>query len=463
LSGQPAARAAIAAGDVLDLESELAEASTPRRTLARDIGARFRPVGVEEADRESPSFSWAAFFAALGVARPERFSLAMPAFHARVAELLQTTTPSVWRAYLRFHTVDGAAPYLGGAYARQHHRFHDAVLRGRLAPLPRWKRVLRAIDTHAGEAMGELYVAANFPADAKRRIVDLVEHLRRALAVRLERLDWMSDATREHALRKLAALGVKVGYPDRWRDSSGLVTSPASLYANILAARAFDRRRRVAQLGQPVDRALWPIPPQTVNAGYDPQRNEIVFPAAILAPPFFDAAADAALNYGGIGAVIAHEMTHGFDDQGSRFDADGRFRSWWLAEDRLRFEALAERLVERFDGSDVDGRLTLGENIADVGGLAIAFDALRDAIAGRDDPMIDGCSQTQRFFLNWAVIWRQNLTPEEARLRRSTDVHAPARIRANAAPAELGGYAEAFDCRSGDAMARSADARIRIW
>jgi putative endopeptidase len=317
--------------------------------------------------------------------------------------------------------------------------------------------------------MGELYVARCFALESKRAVRAIAEELRSALRVRLENLDWMGDTTRRAALRKLSALNFKIGYPDRRRDWSDLATNTHSLYANVQAARRFEQRERVARIGQPVDRSLWSMPAQRVNAGYDPQRNEVVFPAAILAPPFFDPEADVSLNYGGIGAVIAHEMIHAFDDQGSRFDADGRLENWWTADDRARFDALAARMIERFDmqtagGSDrVDGRLTLGENIADFGGLAVACDALRNVSAGVADPLLDGYTQTQRFFLNWAVLWRQNLTLGESYFRISNDTHAPAGVRANSAAANLAAYADAFACRPDDPMGVAANERINIW
>lgn len=468
LSGMAAGRAVLCAGDVIDFETELARSSLSRRALARDVGARFRPIDVDAADREGVAFSWSALFDAMGVARPARFSLAMPTFHAKAADMLLTASPAIWRAYLRYHVVDDAAQYLGGVFAHQHHRFHADALRGRSAQQARWKQVLGAIDEHVGEAMGELYVARSFSNDAKRQMLQLVEHLRGALAARLENLEWMSVETRRHALDKLAALNVKVAYPDRWRSWAGLATTPRSLYANVLAARAFNQRWRTSQIGTRTDRGRWPMPPQTVNAGYDPQRNDIVFPAAILAPPFFDPRADPALNYGGIGAVIAHEMIHGYDDQGSRFDAHGRFRDWWLPGDRERFDRLTARLANRFDHVEthdgrLDSQLTLGENIADFGGLAVAFDALEKALECGSDPMIDGYTQRQRFFLNWAVIWRQSLTSEEATLRLATDTHAPARIRANAAPSNLPAYAQAFGCAAHDPMQSAPEDRIPIW
>ncbi|HEY6984986.1 MAG TPA: M13 family metallopeptidase [Rhodanobacteraceae bacterium] len=455
------------ADDVLGFETRLAAASTSRRTLARDIGARYRPIDIEAADRAMPLFPWSLFFRALGIEPPGRFSLAMPDFHAAVNESLRALPASIWRAYLRFHTIDDAARFLDDEFFLAHHRFHGEVLRGRKTPAPRWKRVVETIDSQVGEAMGQLFVARSFAPAAKQQVLGIAETLRAALRARLEHVPWMSDETRHGALAKLESLTFKIGYPDKWRDWSTLATSPRSLYDNALAARGLEHQQRVERIGQPTDRTLWPMPPQTVNAGYDPQRNEIVFPAAILAPPFFDPAADVPLQYGGIGAVIAHEMIHGYDDQGSRFGADGSFSDWWTSQDRERFDALTTRLIERFDrwpagGCDpLDGRLTLGENVADFGGLAVACDALLDACRGSDDPMIDGHPRLQRFFFAWATLWRQNLTFAEACFRLRNDPHAPASVRANAAPANLAAYADAFDCHPGDPM--HVAERIGIW
>lgn len=457
------------ADDVLAFETTLAAASTSRRELARDIAVRFRPVDIEAADRATPHFRWTRFFQTLGVAAPTRFSLAMPDFNAVVDALLVSAPTAVWRAYLAFHTIDAASPYLGRDLEQQHHDFHRRTLRGQKSAAPRWRHVVEAIDAHASEAMGRLYVARCFSADSKRLVESIAENLRAAFRVRLEALDWMSEASTRAALRKLSALRFRIGHPERWRDLSGLVTDSRSLHANVLAARRFEQRERIAHIGRRTDRTRWTMPPQAVNARYDPQRNEVVFPAAMLAPPFFDPDADAALNYGGIGAVIAHELTHAFDDQGSRFGASGRFENGWTSEDRARFDALAGCMSAHFDampaigGERIDGRLTLGENIADFGGLAVAFDALARATARTRDPMIDGYTQAQRFFFSWATIWRQNLTLGEASFRLRHDRHAPAGIRANAAAANLDAYLRAFQCSAADPMHVGPDDRVAIW
>jgi putative endopeptidase len=462
--------AATLAEDVLALEARLAEATPPRRELARDVERRYRPTTIDAADTRTPHFRWSAFFREIGIEPPATFSLAEPAFFAAMDRALRDVPPPVWRAYLAHHAIDFAAPHLGGDLADAHHVFHGETLRGqRIAP-PRWKRVLATIDAEAGDAMGRLYVERCFAPESKRALAALCETLREAFAQRIERLDWMSAPTRAAAVRKLAALRFDVGYPEQWRDFSPLRTTPRSLFANVVAARDFAQQDRVARIGRPIDPARWPMPPQTINARYDPQRNAVIFPAALLAPPFFDPDADAAINFGGIGAVIAHEMTHAFDDQGSRFGADGRFENWWTPEDRARFDALAERMIARFDtfaaGDDdvVDGRLTLGENIADFGGLAIAYDALQHHTAGIDDLHRDGYTRTQRFFFAWATLWRQSLTLSETYFRARHDAHAPAALRANAAAINLDEYTKALGCTSGDnpMLAKPCD-RIVIW
>ena len=299
----------------------------------------------------------------------------------------------------------------------------------------------------------------------------LVENLSAALKVRLDKLDWMGDQTRVRALEKWASFTPKIGYPDKWRSWDGLQTTGEGYLANMQAARAFNYRYVLDKIGKPVDRTEWGMTPQTVNAYYNATRNEIVLPAAILQPPFFDAKADPALNYGGIGAVIGHEMMHGYDDSGSQFDARGNFDSWWTAEDRKLFEQRADRLVAQFDGyeavpgKNVKGRLTLGENIGDLGGLTVAYDALQMAL--KENPganaEVDGMTQDQRFFANWATVWRRNFTDGELRVRLETDSHAPANFRAVGAPSNMPAFAAAFGCKAGDPMVRAEDQRIAIW
>ena len=470
LSGTGADDAARQAQAVLDFETRLAKASLSRIEL-RDPATRYNPVSATGANQVTPNFDWTALFDTLKVPAAEKFSLAQPQFFAELDKMLVDTPVQDWQAYLRFHAIDDAAPYLAAPFEQANFGFYSQTLRGQKEMLPRWKRVLGSVNNAMGEALGQLYVQAAFPAQSKEQMQQLVDNLSAALKTRLENLDWMGDDTRRRALEKWASFTPKIGYPDKWRSWDGLQTGGDSYLANMQAARAFNYRYMLDKIGKPVDRSEWGMSPQTVNAYYNSTRNEIVFPAAILQPPFFDPDADPALNYGGIGAVIGHEMMHGYDDSGSQFDARGNFDSWWTPEDRKAFEARADRLVAQFDGYEaipgkhVKGRLTLGENIGDLGGLTVAYDALQQALKDRPEANveIDGMSQDQRFFANWATVWRRNFTDGELRVRLETDPHAPANFRANGTPSNMPAFAQAFDCKVGDRMVRDDADRIVIW
>ena len=470
LSGVDAAQAKEQARAVMEFETRLAKASLSRIEL-RDPAKRYNPVSAADADRQTPNFSWTALFDTLKVPAKDKFSLAQPGFFAEVDKMLADVPASTWQAYLRFHTVDNAAPYLSKAFEQANFDFFSKTLRGQQEMQPRWKRVLESVNGAMGEALGQLYVDAVFPAESKVAMQHLVENLSAALKTRLENLPWMGEETRKKALEKWASFTPKIGYPDKWRDWSGLATSGDSYLGNMQAARAFNYRYMLDKIGKPVDRTEWGMTPQTVNAYYNATKNEIVFPAAILQPPFFDAKADPALNYGGIGAVIGHEMMHGYDDSGSQFAANGNFDNWWTDADRSAFNGRTDQLVAQFDGYEalpgvnVKGKLTLGENIGDLGGLTVAYDALQMAL--KEDPSknvaIDGYSQDQRFFMNWATVWRRNFTEGELRVRLNTDPHAPANFRANGAPSNMPSFAAAFQCKAGDAMVRGDDKRVVIW
>ena len=468
LSGVAAADAADQAAKVVALETRLARASKSSVELSRDVSLYYNPVSLADADKLTPNFSWSAFFASQGIDAPSTFSLAIPGFHQEVSAALADTDVATWQAYLRFHTVDDAAPYLSADFVTASYEFYGKTLNGQAEQTPRWKKVLGSIESGAGEAMGQLYVQVAFPAESKAKMEALVANLSTALKGRIENLAWMSGETKEKALAKLATFTPKIGYPDKWRDLSGLTTSRDSYLDNVRRAAAFNYRFNLSQIGKPVDRTEWGMTPQTVNAYYNPLANEIVFPAAILQPPFFDPNADDALNYGGIGAVIGHEMTHGFDDQGSRFGATGNFENWWTEADAKGFAALTGKLVNQFDQykvgeQHVNGTLTLGENIADLGGLATAYDAYKAATAGQDVAPVDGMSGDQRFFANWATVWRTKYTAENAKVRLATDSHAPAQYRASGAPSNLPAFAAAFSCKAGDPMVRQGDDQIVIW
>jgi putative endopeptidase len=469
LSGVPAADAAQQAKDVVAFETRLAGVSKSREDLSRDVSLYYNPVSPADADALAPNFPWTRFFESQGVETPEMFSLAMPDFHKEVSTMIAEVPVEQWQSYLRFHAVDKASPYLSDAFVQQNYQFYGRTLRGQKEIQPRWKRVLGTIERQAGEALGQMYVEVAFPAESKARMQELVGNLSEALKVRIENLEWMGDETKAKAMEKWAAFTPKIGYPDKWRDWSGLSTGRDSYIGNVMAANEFTYKWQLSKIGEPVDRTEWGMSPQTVNAYYNPLANEIVFPAAILQPPFFDPDADDALNYGGIGAVIGHEMIHGYDDQGSRFGASGNFENWWTDADAQGFAARTAKLVEQFDayeaapGLKVNGRLTLGENIADLGGLAVAYDAMKRATAGQPDPMVDGYTRDQRFFMNWATVWRRNFTPEELKVRLATDSHAPANFRAIGAPSNLPAFAQAFGCRPGQPMVRDGEDRIVIW
>ena len=470
LSGVDAAQAKTQAQAVMDFETRLAKASLSRIEL-RDPAKRYNPVSAAEADKLTPNFSWTALFDTLKVPAAQKFSLAQPAFFGEVDKMLTEVPASTWQAYLRFHTVDDAAPYLSSAFEKANFDFYGTTLRGQKEMQPRWKRVLESVNTSIGEGLGQLYVDAVFPAESKEQMQHLVENLSVALKARLEKLEWMGEDTRKKALEKWASFTPKIGYPDKWRDWSGFETNADSYLGNMQAARAFNYRYMLNKIGKPVDKTEWGMTPQTVNAYYNATKNEIVFPAAILQAPFFDAKADPALNYGGIGAVIGHEMMHGYDDSGSQFAANGNFDNWWTDSDRKAFTGRTDQLVAQFDGYEslpgvnVKGKLTLGENIGDLGGLTVAYDALQMAL--KENPKanvaVDGHTQDQRFFMNWATVWRRNFTDGELRVRLNTDPHAPANFRANGAPSNMPAFAQAFECKPGDAMVRADDKRVVIW
>ncbi|WP_407060811.1 M13 family metallopeptidase [Agrilutibacter terrestris] len=469
LSGVAAADAAKQAKDVIAFETRLAKVSKSSEELSRDVSLYYNPVSPADADKLAPNFAWTKFFESQGVAVPKMFSLSIPAFHAEVSKMLADVPAAQWQSYLRFHTVDKASPFLSDAFVQENYEFYDKTLKGQKELKERGKRVLDTVENQAGEALGQMYVKVAFSPESKARMQELVKNLSEALKARIEKLDWMGDETKKKAMEKWASFTPKIGYPDKWRDWTGLATSRDSYIGNVLAANQFNYKWQLGKIGKPVDRTEWGMPPQMVNAYYNPLQNEIVFPAAILQPPFFDPNADDATNYGGIGAVIGHEMTHGYDDQGSRFGATGNFENWWSDADAKGFSSRTDKLINQFNGYEaapgahVNGKLTLGENIADLGGLATAYDAMKKATEGKDDPKTDGLTRDQRFFLNWGTVWRRNFTPEALKVRLATDPHAPANFRAIGAPSNLPAFAAAFSCKAGQPMVREGDKQVVIW
>ncbi len=454
------------AEQIIGLEARLARASVSRRELARNVALRYNPLSVADADRLHPAFCWRRFFSSQHLF-PERFSLAIPAFHVELGVMLRELPAATWRAYLRYRQFDDAAPCLGGVPSHVHARFHWQRLRGARSPMPRWKQALISLNQQVGEAMGKLYAGKFCREPIQAEIRNMIENMRAAMRNRIETVDWMTPATKRAATDKLERMRAQIGKPSHWRDWSGLAIGRDNWYENVREAQKFNRRWLVGLLNRPVDHRQWSMTPQTVNARYDPLRNEVVVPAALLQAPLFDSRADVAVNYGRLGAIIAHEMTHGFDDQGSRFGPDGRFENWWTDADRANFETRARRLADAVSESTVsdepiDGNLTLGENIADLGGLAVAADALQGWIAAcaKPDPMIAGYTRMQWLFFCWAALWRQKMAAPESRLRRTMDTHAPGPLRANLAASENRRFHEAF---ASEPARPATQAGLGIW
>ena len=470
LTGSKAADAKKEAGQVFAFEARLAKASLLPVALRKPEN-QYHFVSLADADKGSPNLSWSKFFVAQKADIKNGFSLSQPIFFAEVEKMIADVPAAQWRSYLRFHAIDSASPYLSKPFAEAHFTFNNKTLNGQKEQEPRWKRVLSAINETMGMALGEIYVTKAFPPESKARAVELVNNVKDALKTRIEHLDWMSGATKQKALEKWATFLPKIGYPDKWRDWTGVTISPDNYFGNLLAATQFDYNYDIAKIGKPTDRLEWGMTPQTVNAYYNPTDNTINFPAAILQPPFFDSQADDAINYGGIGAVIGHEASHGFDDEGSQFDAQGNNADWWTKDDLTKFEARTAKLVAQFNayeplpGKYVNGELTLGENIADLGGINVSYDALRIALKKNpsEDKKIDGYTPDQRFFLNFARIWRGSVLAKRQEVLLNVDPHSPSQFRATGAPSNMPAFADAFKCKAGDAMVRDDAKQVKIW
>jgi predicted metalloendopeptidase len=468
LLGDAPESALVGAQAVMALETKLALGALPRVKL-RNPYASYHKMKTAEALAKTPAVDFKTYFAGTAAPAFDDINLAHPEFFKGFEAALTTVPIADWQTYLRWHLVRSTAPYLSDAFVQEDFSFNGKILSGTTELKPRWKRVVGTVDGAVGEALGQLYVAEYFPPESKARMLKLVEDLRFSLRDRLSKLEWMDDATRAKAIEKLNAFTVKIGYPDKWEDYSDVTVARGSYLANVLSARAHDRARSLRKIGGPVDRAEWGMTPPTVNAYYNSSNNEIVFPAAILQPPFFDPKADDALNYGGIGVVIGHEMTHGFDDSGRKSDAQGNLNDWWTAECTEKFNARAAGIVSQFaaytvlDGLHVNGELTQGENIADLGGLRVAYGALQRALEGQSRAAIDGFTPEQRFFLSYATIWRVNYRPESLRLQVNTDPHSPGQFRANGPLSNLDEFAAAFDVPEGAPMRRPAADRVTIW
>jgi len=464
--GDEAEAAREAAERILALETRLAEACYTNEQL-RDVNLTMNRHTVDSLDELMPAFGLAGFVRELGVTSAS-VNIDNAGFFTALETTLAETPTETLRDYLRWNLVRAYASSLSPAFADESFDFFGRTLGGQQQQRPRWKRVLDAASADIGEQVAQLYVAAAFPEHAKHRCEQMVDQLLVAMGDAIRGAEWMTDDTKPQALEKLAGFTYKIGYPDEWRDYSALSIGRTSHAENRMACAAFEHHRQLSRLGEPVDTREWAMPAHSVNAYYHPLLNEVVFPAGILQPPFFYAEADDAVNYGAIGTVIGHEITHGFDDRGSHFDAKGALRDWWTEADRAEFDSRAQVLVDQFDAYEVaedlhvNGRLTLGENIADLGGLTIALGALRKVLPS-DALLVDGLTPEQRFFLSWATVWRTNYTDEYARLLVNIDPHSPARARVNAPLANLPAFAAAFQIAEGTPMVRPAELRAHIW
>ncbi|MEV4263054.1 M13-type metalloendopeptidase [Kribbella sp. NPDC049584] len=456
------------AARILELETRIADGHWDR-VKDRDVQLTYNKLDRAGLEELTPGFDWSTWLAGAGVPESAFAQVVVrePDFLTAAAAALQEVELDRWKEWLSWRIVHSAAPLLSQAFVDENFAFYGKTLTGAPELRERWKRGVGAVEQSLGEALGKLYVAEHFPPSAKARMVDLVQNLVAAYRQRIEALDWMGPETRQRALDKLGAFVPKIGYPDEWKDYSALEVDPTDLFGNVRRSVAVETARDLAKLGQPVDRNEWKMTPQTVNAYYNPRMNEIVFPAGILQPPFFDLDADDATNYGAIGAVIGHEIGHGFDDQGSRYDGDGNLNDWWTDEDRAAFEQRTDKLVAQYDalepaetpGKKVNGKLTLGENIGDLGGLSIAYAAYQLSQAGAE-PDETG---SERFFAAWAHAWATKTRPEEAARRLTIDPHSPPEFRCNAVVKNIDAFHATYDVQEGDGMWLAPDERVRIW
>jgi putative endopeptidase len=467
LAGTDEAAAKSQAEKVYNIEKQLAAVSMTRLEQ-RDPHKIYNKMDVAGIQKVSPEIDWSKHFQAIGLENPGEFIVGQPAFMAELGKMLNTVSVDDWKVYLKWQVINSLDSYLTKAFVDQAFDFFGKTLTGQKADRPRWKKVQGATDYALSEAIGQMYVQKYFPAEAKQRMLDLVGNLKVSLGERIQKLDWMSDETKAKAQDKLAAINVKIGYPDKWRDYSALEVSTDSYVSNVLRARNFEFKHMIGKVNKPVDRAEWMMPPQMVNAYYNPSMNEIVFPAAILQPPFFFMHGDDAVNYGAIGVVIGHEMTHGFDDQGRQYDKVGNLADWWTEEDTQRFNERTKVLVDQYNNYTVidtmkaDGQLSLGENIADLGGLNIALTALKKVQTGNEKP-IDGFTPDQRFFLAYAHLWAQNIRDEEIIRRTKEDVHSLGRFRVIGPLRNMPEFHQAYNVKEGDYMFLKDTERAAIW
>ncbi len=466
LAGQP--NADKRARRVLTMETSIAQKQWSR-VQNRNRDKTYNRYAVQKLESLTPDFDWTSYLHQAGADKATDVIVRQPDYLTSFNKLFKRFSVDDWKTYLTLKTLSHFAGYLNHDFVQTSFDFYGKTLSGTPQMRPRWKRGVSVTEGALGEVLGRIYVQKHFKPAAKKRMKQLVNNLIAAYGERLKQVDWMSEPTKKEALKKLSKFTAKIGYPDKWRDYSGLEVKKDDLVGNIIRSDRFDYAYNLNKLGKPVDRGEWGMYPQTVNAYYNPSMNEVVFPAAILQPPFFNMEADEAVNYGGIGAVIGHELTHGFDDQGSKSDGDGNLRNWWTKEDRRRFEGLTQKLVKQYssyvpiDTLHLNGKLTLGENIADLGGVTIAYEAYHRSLNGKPAPVIDGLSGDQRFFMGWAQVWKRKYRDSELRRRIFTDPHSPSEFRANGVLMNFSPFYKAFDVKPGDKMYKAPEERIVIW
>ena len=469
LLGNDEATAKANADAVMKIETRLAK-SQFTNLENRDVQRLYNKLSIDEIAAISSGIDWKAYLNNMGYPAIDSINVGQLSYITELSKALNEISVDDWKTFFRWKLIDNTAPFLSSDFVNQNFEFFSKELSGQKQMQPRWKKVLNATSGALGEAIGQLYVQRYFPPEAKQKMLDLVNNLRAALAIRINHLTWMTEPTKKAALEKLDAFRVKIGYPDKWKDYSKLEITKDSYVGNVLNANKFAFVRNMDKVGKPVDKTEWQMTPQTVNAYYSPNGNEIVFPAAILQPPFFNMDADDAVNYGAIGVVIGHEMSHGFDDQGSQYDKDGNLKNWWADEDAKKFKAQTEKLIEQFDGFvaidtlHVNGKLTIGENLGDFGGLTISLEAFRIAMKGKDmDAKIDGFTPMERFFISYATIWRGNMRDQELMRRLRGDVHSPGKYRVNGGLFNIPEFYETFDIKKTDKLYRSPEQRPVIW
>ncbi|HVS92507.1 MAG TPA: M13 family metallopeptidase [Mucilaginibacter sp.] len=467
LTGTSADEADKNATTIINIETALAKSQMARVEM-RDPNKTYNKMAVADFDKETPHLTWSQLLPEMKLNKVDTVIVAQPNFFKDADALLASTPVADWKVYLDWNMLKGSAGALSSPFVKANFEFSSA-LSGQKVQTPRNERMANLVDGSIGELLGQLYVEKYFTPAAKQYMVNLVNNLKGVLGDRIKRLDWMSEATKEHALKKLNAFTVKIGYPDKWQSYAGLEIERHDYYGNLKRISKWRYNYNIAQLGKPVDKARWGMTPPTVNAYYNPTNNEIVFPAGILQFPFFDFKADDAVNYGGIGAVIGHEMTHGFDDQGRQFDADGSLHDWWTKDDADKFKVRANQVVDQYnaftvlDTLHVNGKLTLGENLADLGGLNIAYEAFKRTKEGHSNTKIDGFTPDQRFFLSWAQVWRSSQRPEAAAQRILTDPHSPEQYRCNAPISNMDAWYAAFNVQPGDKYYKKPEDRIHVW